>query len=717
VLHQSVIPMAKTDDLLPIDELLDAGWSRELAWILGMVYGDGHVSTWGVTVIGGGKRGKAAQQGFQLLERWRTLVSPEARFEPRKGHEETTKTVEMYSKRFCDWLRDFGLESDKSAILTWPRALPEKFAPDFVRGLWDADGSCDVTIRRSGTKRLAMSMYLVARTLMEQLPEHIHLDIPLSLKEYVKKSGRYKGHKCWGYDIVSDRGLQLGEWLYGLAPASMRHEGKWEAYEEFRIYALQGCSECGREVYKLGLCKPHWHIRTYSDVAADHLCTKCGLRAQEAKGLCPDCYPEDLHKRRLEEGRCNKCSCGCGRIVKRYGSLSACCSSRVRRERAARGEFGPCSTPGCPRNAEVRGICRPCYDKVDYKQKRLEARAAREELAQLRGPIVIRSKAVRAATPVELETIGQVVDRYKAMEFPWMSEADVDISSAWGALLKVNVIEDAGSLLVSASPCQDVCSLFQEKNMFSCVHKATKKSLVQAFNDPFLIRRAALAKVKKAETITTASILHTLRRYIKAPSNMPPSLAKYVVDRYSPPGGVVVDPCAGFGGRMLGALAGQKKVTYVGNDASPAVIESNRALASKLSLVVGNVEGRAVLHVGAAEKWEEWPECSLVFTSPPYYNTELYNGGEQSWLTYKTYAEWREGFLSAVILKAKDRLLVGGHLALVVRDVIQGRSMYPLESDCSMLAAKHGLKFVEMLGVSYKPAVCRPEKLIVWQKV
>ena len=41
---------------------------------------------------------------------------------------------------------------------------------------------------------------------------------------------------------------------------------------------------------------------------------------------------------------------------------------------------------------------------------------------------------------------------------------------------------------------------------------------------------------------------------VKRVSNFRPTVAKAIYERYSPENGTVLDPCAGFGGRLLGCL-------------------------------------------------------------------------------------------------------------------------------------------------------------------
>ena len=60
----------------------------------------------------------------------------------------------------------------------------------------------------------------------------------------------------------------------------------------------------------------------------------------------------------------------------------------------------------------------------------------------------------------------------------------------------------------------------------------------------------------------------------------------------------------------------------------------------------------------------------MVFTSPPYFNTEKYTYDDtQSWVRYKTIDEWNKNFLHKTLDKIIPAVKQGGIIAINISDV------------------------------------------------
>lgn len=166
-------------------------------------------------------------------------------------------------------------------------------------------------------------------------------------------------------------------------------------------------------------------------------------------------------------------------------------------------------------------------------------------------------------------------------------------------------------------------------------------------------------------------------------SNFRPAVARAIYERYSPNAGRVLDFSAGFGGRLLAALSLER--SYVGIDPSRRQVGGLRQMVKRLSPIA---PGRAVLIQGQAEDVLPCLDArsfDLVFTSPPYYRTERYDhSNEQSCVRYKTYREWRDGFLATVIKEGSRVLRPGGYFLLNVKDTPD----WPIATDCRALFPK-----------------------------
>lgn len=156
----------------------------------------------------------------------------------------------------------------------------------------------------------------------------------------------------------------------------------------------------------------------------------------------------------------------------------------------------------------------------------------------------------------------------------------------------------------------------------------------------------------------------------------------------------VLDPCVGWGGRLLGSLAAG--ATYTGCEPDPKTAAALRAILADLSLTATILES-------PAETASLTGPFDLVLTSPPYYNLELYNVP----LPY-TWETWVSDWLKPVILKCLGLLREGGVSAWSVKNFRSDRS-YPLADVTKQIHQEAGwalIKTVTMRG-SGRPGAAR----------
>lgn len=121
------------------------------------------------------------------------------------------------------------------------------------------------------------------------------------------------------------------------------------------------------------------------------------------------------------------------------------------------------------------------------------------------------------------------------------------------------------------------------------------------------------------------------------------------------------DPCAGWGGRLLGATAAG--CAYYGVDASVETVEGLQRMSDDLNA------GATIRHA-AVEDVQVEQFVDLAFTSPPYFDAERYSDcPEQSWVRYGTYPKWRDGFLGPLCERMVQAVRSGGYVALNIQDV------------------------------------------------
>lgn len=202
---------------------------------------------------------------------------------------------------------------------------------------------------------------------------------------------------------------------------------------------------------------------------------------------------------------------------------------------------------------------------------------------------------------------------------------------------------------------------------------------------------------------------------VSAPTNFPAAVAKTIYTLYGTrvvkkKSLVIFDPSMGFGGRLLGALSLlENDITYIGCDPSPLNrredgLSRYAALEGVFKTVVkkrtdGNFDshyficGSEVIHTATAFQQFKG-KVDLVFTSPPYFNAEIYSGAaSDSSIKFTTYEAWRERFLAQTLKTAAEWLAPNRYLVVNIARVTKGKYIYPLDEEtigiCKALGLRH----------------------------
>jgi hypothetical protein len=126
---------------------------------------------------------------------------------------------------------------------------------------------------------------------------------------------------------------------------------------------------------------------------------------------------------------------------------------------------------------------------------------------------------------------------------------------------------------------------------------------------------------------------------------------------------LVLDPCIGWGGRMLGTIAAFPDSKYVGFEP-----DGNTYLALtkilKDEAIPEEARKRTFILQQPAEvglsKLKPKELFDMVLTSPPYFNLEVYTSGEQSIQSYETWDDWVSKWLKPVIVRCLSLLKPDG---------------------------------------------------------
>jgi len=138
----------------------------------------------------------------------------------------------------------------------------------------------------------------------------------------------------------------------------------------------------------------------------------------------------------------------------------------------------------------------------------------------------------------------------------------------------------------------------------------------------------------------------------------------------------VLDPCAGWGDRMLGAMSLMPDIveSYTGVDPNSALHPGYERLHESLhadsDVCMVDAPFQDLTSVTLSRTLRSRGPFDIVFTSPPYFDRELYSDdARQSFVSGMTLDQWLESFLWPMLWRAVRHLRDGGLLILSINDI------------------------------------------------
>ena len=124
----------------------------------------------------------------------------------------------------------------------------------------------------------------------------------------------------------------------------------------------------------------------------------------------------------------------------------------------------------------------------------------------------------------------------------------------------------------------------------------------------------------------------------------------------------VLDPCTGWGGRLLGTLAAAADTEYVGCEPDPQTAKGLRDILEDPAIPATVRSRGRIVEKPAEVALAEIPAATfdLILTSPPYFNLEIYTAGEQSVSKWSTWEVWVTEWYKPLILRCLSCLKEGG---------------------------------------------------------
>lgn len=274
----------------------------------------------------------------------------------------------------------------------------------------------------------------------------------------------------------------------------------------------------------------------------------------------------------------------------------------------------------------------------------------------------------------------------------------------------------------------DISNHFQQENRLSCPSYGFS-SPIDIWNDyNLLLKMNWIFWRMGTTTINETNIRGSFRLGAYVATQFKPHVAKVIYDITNAKH--VLDFSMGWGDRLAGFYA-SKATHYYGCDPNPKSFELYKQQALTYENFLGNtkakfkqinkdtfvLEGVKTLYIQnlPAEDSDVFNknEIDCVFTSPPYYSTELYNKGgdkqeNQSWYRYSDYKDWMEKFYLPVIKRGYDSLSKEGTMMINIMDpTIKGKRYHTCDEMVDYVKMIGGM-FNGQVGMKIKQ---RPKKL------
>jgi 16S rRNA G966 N2-methylase RsmD len=274
----------------------------------------------------------------------------------------------------------------------------------------------------------------------------------------------------------------------------------------------------------------------------------------------------------------------------------------------------------------------------------------------------------------------------------WISPADKHpedvLTSDWNKLLKA-----IPKTIVSCHNREGMKLLEHFQPHFWETESETGDSIAKLWNNAEIRAKALERTEKHYDKIYKSEIRRNLAFFSKAPlpTMYRPLLTKGIVS--STNAKKVLDPCIGWGGRMIGTLS-LPDTHFTGCDPSTKTYNGLYEIAELCKIV----DRATLFNDGAEVVLPTLPsgEYDLVLTSPPYFTLEIYADEEsQSVKKHSTYKEWVDNWLEVVIKECLRCLKPDGISAWSVKNM----KKYKLQDDVFRIHEKYGYKLTTTYGM------------------
>ena len=163
-------------------------------------------------------------------------------------------------------------------------------------------------------------------------------------------------------------------------------------------------------------------------------------------------------------------------------------------------------------------------------------------------------------------------------------------------------------------------------------------------------------------------------------------------------GSTVLTPTLGWSTYMEGIMRDDRVKNYIGIDVIPAVCDKTKEIA-KLFYPQKNVNIFCCPSEDVYSNKKIMDKIKntvdFIFFSPPYYELELYKGGNQSTNRYSNYDEWLIGYWQPTMNLCYEALKKGKRMCYIISGYKTGKENYDLEKDLVSISKKTGFYLIK----------------------
>ena len=191
-------------------------------------------------------------------------------------------------------------------------------------------------------------------------------------------------------------------------------------------------------------------------------------------------------------------------------------------------------------------------------------------------------------------------------------------------------------------------------------------------------------------------------KYAIKVANFSPNVARKIYEKYCPKQNAnILDYSCGFGSRMLGCLTSKYNYTYYGIDPNTSLYKQ----LNKFGEFINNEkECNYKLFCQGSENIinELINKIDLAFSSPPYFNLEIYTKEEtQSISKFPQYDDWLEYYVRPTIKNIYKYLKNDGLFIVNVKNITEGKQE-PIADSWKSIAFEEGFELIEILDMKHK---------------